>query len=484
MAEVVGLVASILTLAETGFKISRSLLRIADDFGYAGSQLKAIGVEVRALSFVLQELRRRLQRLPVGSQEAVNVAVEVVALAKTDVNGIEDLLESLRPYGGQTLSLKMKFKWTFWKKSKFNLKRASLESLKLTLTMLMHTLDCIESGEVNEYVQEEVNALVDTSKDTFKTLVQANFTDLKHERNSDSSETLLDALPRRLLEYSTIPNVDDEVVLSLSTSPSALAPSQSRVFSKARRSSSAQSDSETEWNAMREMTEDDFLSIAEHLRVQRCVVRFASDVMQPSSIYLRPQAQNEQAGTQLPNQTSANAKSITFCFDEYQDFSHNLRFYIPATTSFQDVHNTVLQYSSCIVNPNERKCITDRQYLLLNEDNYIIDGSQWPEFVNLDEGRSIKIRLHLTNEYIEELFFYHATDMNKVSFKWVGVHRERLVMIARNIDETAPWPDDNAATVEEKLMKASETVEKRFRETGITKKQRTALHNFVQRESS
>lgn len=147
MAEVVGLVASIITLAETGFKISKILSAIATEFGTAGTQIKAIGTDTRAVSLILREITKRIKRARGVAEEVRNVAVDILALCKSDIDDIEEFLKSLQPMQGSEVSVKQRTKWLF-SKSKVSLRRASLDSLKLTLSLFVHTLDFIESGEV------------------------------------------------------------------------------------------------------------------------------------------------------------------------------------------------------------------------------------------------------------------------------------------------------------------------------------------------
>lgn len=147
MAEIVGLVASIVTLAETGFKISKTISHIATEFGTAGAQIKAIGTDTRAVSLILREIPKRLKRARSVASEVQQVAADIVALCKSDIDDIEGFLRSLQPMQASEVSIKQKTKWLFTK-SKVSLRRASLDSLKLTLSLFVHTLEFIESGEV------------------------------------------------------------------------------------------------------------------------------------------------------------------------------------------------------------------------------------------------------------------------------------------------------------------------------------------------
>lgn len=150
MAELVGLIASIITLAETGFQIARAVSRIADEFGQAKTRIKSIATDTRTISFILRELQKRLERMRAEQdviKETYVLTTEIITLCKTDIEGIEDLLKGLESKSKSYVSVKEKTKWLFTK-SKISLRQSSLDSLKLTLSLLMHTLDFMECSKI------------------------------------------------------------------------------------------------------------------------------------------------------------------------------------------------------------------------------------------------------------------------------------------------------------------------------------------------
>ncbi len=151
MAELAALVASIVTLTDVGFKIARRISQIADDLGTVGAQIKGIGTDLRAISLILRELNKRLKGRRSVAGDVRNVAAEILQVCETDLRALEGLLRRLRPLrGGRAAEIRQKARWVF-ARSRVASRRASLDSLKLTLTLFLHTLDFIESGEV-EYV--------------------------------------------------------------------------------------------------------------------------------------------------------------------------------------------------------------------------------------------------------------------------------------------------------------------------------------------
>lgn len=151
MAEIVGLVASIITLVELGFTISKGISSVANEFGSASVHIKVIATDTRAVALILRDLQKRLERQRTVAAEVRDVAIEIVTLCRTDIEDIGDFLKSLQPQQGERVRFTQKLRWIVGK-SKIMTKRSSLDSLKSTLNLYMHSIEFIESGEV-EYVQ-------------------------------------------------------------------------------------------------------------------------------------------------------------------------------------------------------------------------------------------------------------------------------------------------------------------------------------------
>lgn len=151
MAEIAALIASIVTLTDVGFKIARGISQIANDLGTTGAQIKSIGTDLRAIPLILRELNKRLKSARAVGDEVRNVATEILQVCETDLRALEGLLKGLQPlHGSRGSDVRQKTRWVF-ARSRVASRRASLDSLKLTLTLFLHTLDFIGSGEV-EYV--------------------------------------------------------------------------------------------------------------------------------------------------------------------------------------------------------------------------------------------------------------------------------------------------------------------------------------------
>lgn len=149
MAELVGLASSIATLAAAGFHVARKMSTIADDLGTASSQIKSIAVDTKAVAIILRDIEGKLLSGKESSrqlnEDTRDVLSEVLELCRYE---IEDLNLNLAPLRdderrGDTANLRQKAKWLF-DKPKIAARQASLDSLKLTLSLLLHNVQLFD----------------------------------------------------------------------------------------------------------------------------------------------------------------------------------------------------------------------------------------------------------------------------------------------------------------------------------------------------
>ncbi|KAL9064259.1 MAG: hypothetical protein Q9157_007900 [Trypethelium eluteriae] len=285
MAELVGLIASVVTLADTGLRIARGISRVADEFGQARAQIKSIATDTRAVSFILRELRRRLEQVNADQgviDETREVTAEIVTLCKTDIDDIGNFFSDLQSQSSTQISLRQKTKWLFTK-SKISLRLSSLNSLKLTLSLLMHTLDFMQYGSLDEHIKEEVERLVLESKGTRNVLVQAEQSDQKtldyfQEAEAASSDVLtrLDNFAEGTLQGNTdVKNTHAGTSAVVLLNPQGI---DTEIIGRQNGRSSDRIDSAV--TQMDRMDEDDFVLIAGHVWLQARASRFAVKVIE------------------------------------------------------------------------------------------------------------------------------------------------------------------------------------------------------------
>ncbi|GKU21572.1 unnamed protein product [Fusarium langsethiae] len=82
MAEIVGLIASIGAITSAGFKTARAISTIASDLGAVGAEISGIATDLKAISLILNELKKRLSKADNITVEVSNLVVET-QLTKT-----------------------------------------------------------------------------------------------------------------------------------------------------------------------------------------------------------------------------------------------------------------------------------------------------------------------------------------------------------------------------------------------------------------
>jgi hypothetical protein len=147
MAEVLGIISSITAIAAAGFKISTAISTVADEWGTAGLQIRAVAANIKALAWILEDLKAKVakvERLPPQLQDVLH---EILALCKADIDDINRILVPLIIPEGQRIRLGQKAKWLF-AKSKVTLRQASLDSLRSTLDLFLRTFNFIGSTKI------------------------------------------------------------------------------------------------------------------------------------------------------------------------------------------------------------------------------------------------------------------------------------------------------------------------------------------------
>jgi hypothetical protein len=148
--EVIGIAASIIGIVGAGAKLSVALFDFAGTVGSAGSEVRTIATEISLFCSVLKQLEKALvvsaknRRYSVSALETTH---EILARCRDIFGEIEDVVLGLRGKHGSekgdvrevSVDLKAKIKWTM-KRSRVQLLRATLESCKTTLHIMVTTL--------------------------------------------------------------------------------------------------------------------------------------------------------------------------------------------------------------------------------------------------------------------------------------------------------------------------------------------------------
>lgn len=145
--EAIGAIASIIGVAGAGAKLSIVLFEFASTVGSAGQEVKRIGVEISLFCSVLKQLHSTLTKAKAYrySLRALDTTQEILDQCQEVFKEIESILNGLRKRGVQSsaepsVDLIARVKWTF-KRSQVQVLRATLESCKATLHLMLTTLE-------------------------------------------------------------------------------------------------------------------------------------------------------------------------------------------------------------------------------------------------------------------------------------------------------------------------------------------------------
>jgi hypothetical protein len=142
MAEV-GAVASIIALVATGAKLSLFLFEVSSSLGSAGTEIQQIAVEISLFCSVLKQLRNTLAkargcRYSLSALETTN---EIFVRCTDIFNEINNLLAGFKSKSKDgDVDWRAKMKWAF-KKGDIKVLRTTLESCKITLHIMLTTMD-------------------------------------------------------------------------------------------------------------------------------------------------------------------------------------------------------------------------------------------------------------------------------------------------------------------------------------------------------
>ena len=145
MAEV-GAIASIIGIVRAGAKLSLLLLDFASSIGSAGAEVRSIGTEISLFCCVLKQLERTLtqaknRRYSISAVETTQEILDHCRVIFKDLQIIFEEIQENKAHSSETsIDFLGRIKWTL-KRSKVQMHRATLESCKITLHIMLTTLE-------------------------------------------------------------------------------------------------------------------------------------------------------------------------------------------------------------------------------------------------------------------------------------------------------------------------------------------------------
>ncbi|KIM94409.1 hypothetical protein OIDMADRAFT_60736 [Oidiodendron maius Zn] len=208
MAEI-GAIASIIGVAGAGAKLSIVLFEFASTVGSAGLEVRQIGIDISLFCSVLKQLQSTLTKAKAYrySISAIETTQEILDRCQEVFGEIEGILRGLQkggrdPSAEPSVDLIARVKWTF-KRSKVQVLRATLESCKIMLHIMLTTLEfaqkiatrrvsTVETQAEDEHEQAMTHSLIiahQCSVDTLMKLEDEEYQQLPTESGEPSLST-------------------------------------------------------------------------------------------------------------------------------------------------------------------------------------------------------------------------------------------------------------------------------------------------------
>lgn len=144
MADPLGIVGSIVGIAAAGVKVSLTLYQFAEEVGSAARDAKHIGSEISNLCFILRILATTLDKADAASVlRCTDVAEEMngrcLAMFIEIIGLVQDLQNYIGAPGENSFRWTRRIRWAL-QKPRITYLRASLDSYKATLNLMLETL--------------------------------------------------------------------------------------------------------------------------------------------------------------------------------------------------------------------------------------------------------------------------------------------------------------------------------------------------------
>ncbi|KAH6631059.1 hypothetical protein B0J18DRAFT_119248 [Chaetomium sp. MPI-SDFR-AT-0129] len=285
MAEMVGLVAAIGSIIGAGYKITKAISAAREDIGAAEASVQAIATDTAFVTMILGQIRDRLNSIRVVEVETLKILEGILLQCKTDIDAIEKtllpIISNVKSGGFKSKRQRIRF---LFARSKLCTQRATLGSLKLTLSLFIHTLQLSDGYDV-EILKDEILDAISKSKDTKTIFLNAERVDhavAKACEIRDRASITENSSPRTVM---AIEDTDRPVLPGRAISLSAFHDSEPGADMVDLASDPAnwqlQLRSTSEFEVMQSISDDSFMKIADHMRLQKSVAAFALGSMEP-----------------------------------------------------------------------------------------------------------------------------------------------------------------------------------------------------------
>jgi hypothetical protein len=145
MAEVIGLAASILTLAGASAQLARTLLKVANTIESAEYEARLIAADISVFSSSLAQLRKVLDLVCPETDKLREITVVLISACTTLIEDLTLLIGDPIPLNSARRAflmplLRLRFRWLM-NGSKIMFVKSMVDSFKTTIILLVSTMD-------------------------------------------------------------------------------------------------------------------------------------------------------------------------------------------------------------------------------------------------------------------------------------------------------------------------------------------------------
>jgi hypothetical protein len=145
MAEVIGLAASILTLAGASAQLARTLLKVANIIESAEYEARLIAADISVFSSSLAQLRKVLDLVCPETDKLREITVVLISACTTLIEDLTLLIGDPIPLNSARRAflmplLRLRFRWLM-NGSKIMFVKSMVDSFKTTIILLVSTMD-------------------------------------------------------------------------------------------------------------------------------------------------------------------------------------------------------------------------------------------------------------------------------------------------------------------------------------------------------
>jgi hypothetical protein len=145
MAEVIGLAASILTLAGASAQLARTLLKVANIIESAEYEARLIAADISVFSSSLAQLRKVLDLACPETDKLREITVVLISACTTLIEDLSLLIGDSIPLNSARRAflmplLRLRFRWLM-NGSKILFVKSMVDSFKTTIILLVSTMD-------------------------------------------------------------------------------------------------------------------------------------------------------------------------------------------------------------------------------------------------------------------------------------------------------------------------------------------------------